>query len=165
VVWPNFGGSADPKILSPTRRAGQLTLDDKIALTWGGQDPAYHGQSGYGPGVPRLGIPPLRWANGPQGVESVYDTTAAPSSTALASSFDPDLARRFGDLTGLEARATGTDVINGPDVGITRLSNGGGGGYGEDPYLGGRISEAVVRGIQAHGLMAMPKHYMPMCRR
>jgi beta-glucosidase len=148
--------------LSPRVRGliGQMSLDEKIALTVGTRDPSYHGQSGYTPGVPRLGIPPMRWGNGPSGLENAYETTAVPPPTAVASTFDPALARRLGDLIGLEGRYTGVDVINGPDVGVTRLSNGGGGGYGEDPYLGGRIAESVVRGIQSHGVMATVKHYV-----
>src|SRR5690606_22659763 len=46
----------------------RLTLDEKIALVHGATDPAPLGQAGYVPGVPRLGVPPLRLADGPAGV-------------------------------------------------------------------------------------------------
>jgi beta-glucosidase len=137
----------------------KLTLDEKISLTSGARDPAFHGGSGYMPGVARLGIPALRWANGPVGIESIYDLTATPAPMSLAAGFDPVMARRLGDLIGAEARYASADVVNGPDVGIARLPTSGG-GYGEDPYLAGVTGRAVVLGIQGRGVMAMPKHFV-----
>ena len=48
----------------------QMTLEEKITLIHGAQeDPkVYQGQAGYLAGVPRLGIPGLRFADGPPGV-------------------------------------------------------------------------------------------------
>ena len=52
------------------RLLAAMTLDEKIALIHGATEPAssYQGQAGYLPGVPRLGIPALRLADGPPGV-------------------------------------------------------------------------------------------------
>ena len=44
-----------------------MTLDEKISMLHGGTDPEAYGQAGYLPGVPRLGIPPLRLTDGPAG--------------------------------------------------------------------------------------------------
>ena len=48
----------------------QMTLQEKLTLIHGThEDPAvYQGQAGYLGGVPRLGIPGLRFADGPPGV-------------------------------------------------------------------------------------------------
>ena len=60
--------------LAPERRANllikQMTLDEKIAMIHGtGEDAStYQGQAGYLPGIKRLGIPPMRFADGPPGV-------------------------------------------------------------------------------------------------
>ena len=47
----------------------QMTLQEKLTLIHGTQeDPAvYQGQAGYLAGIPRLGIPGLRFADGPPG--------------------------------------------------------------------------------------------------
>ena len=48
----------------------QMTLEEKLTLIHGThEDPAvYQGQAGYLAGIPRLGIPGLRFADGPPGV-------------------------------------------------------------------------------------------------
>ncbi|MFM2413124.1 MAG: hypothetical protein RJB05_300 [Armatimonadota bacterium] len=43
---------------------GKLTLSEKLSLVRGGEDPNNLGQAGYIPGVPRLGIGPLRLTDG-----------------------------------------------------------------------------------------------------
>jgi beta-glucosidase len=50
----------------------QMTLEEKMNLIRGGvEDSAvYQGQAGFLPGVPRLGVPGLRFADGPPGVLS-----------------------------------------------------------------------------------------------
>jgi beta-glucosidase len=60
----------------------QLTLDEKIALIHGAAEDAstYQGQAGYMAGVPRLGIPALRLADGPPGVLTRIPATA-PTAT------------------------------------------------------------------------------------
>ncbi len=48
----------------------QMTLEEKMGMIRGDVEPAAtnQGQAGYLPGVPRLGIPALRMADGPPGV-------------------------------------------------------------------------------------------------
>ena len=43
---------------------GRMTLDEKVSLVHGARDPKDLGQAGYWPGLARLGIPPLRLADG-----------------------------------------------------------------------------------------------------
>ncbi|HKU17221.1 MAG TPA: glycoside hydrolase family 3 C-terminal domain-containing protein [Steroidobacteraceae bacterium] len=144
-----------------------MTLVEKTNLITGADDPDDRGQSGYAPGVPRLNVPPLRWGNGPIGIELAADATAMPGGLPLASSFDADLSRRVGVVLGREARALGLDVLNGPQVDVARnlLWGRNSTSLGEDPLLAGRLGAAQVEGIQTQGVLATAKHYFPYSQR
>jgi beta-glucosidase len=144
-----------------------MTLAEKADLITGANDPDYRGQSGYAPGVPRLKIPPLRWGNGPAGIEMKADATAVPGGLPLAASFDVELSRRVGVLFGREARALGVDVLNGPQLDVARnpLWGRNSTSLGEDPLLAARIGAAQIQGIQAQGVMATPKHFFAYTQR
>jgi beta-glucosidase len=75
----------------------QMTLEEKVSLLHGDRDPENLGQAGYVPGVPRLGIPPMRLTDGPAGVRTGKPATALPAPVSMASTFSPDLARQYGD--------------------------------------------------------------------
>jgi len=93
---------------------GAMTLDEKLALLHGTRDPDVSvglNSAGYIPGVPRLGIPPLRLTDGPAGIRTDATATALPAPIALAASFDPALARRYGETIGMEGVARNQDVL------------------------------------------------------
>jgi beta-glucosidase len=140
---------------------GRLTLDEKISLLHGATDPNSLGQAGYVPGVPRLGIPPLRLADGPAGVRVTQHATALPAPVLLASAFDPALARRYGQVIGREGRALGQDVLLSPMVNLIRTPYAGRNfeTFSEDPLLAGELVAAEIRGIQGEGLIATVKHF------
>src|SRR5208283_4916730 len=56
----------------------QMTLEEKIAMIHGTAEPPAtdQGQAGFLPGIPRLGIPALRMADGPPGVLTRHPSTA-----------------------------------------------------------------------------------------
>ena len=56
----------------------QMTLEEKIGMIHGAAEPPAtdQGQAGYLPGIPRLGIPSLRMADGPPGVLVRFPSTA-----------------------------------------------------------------------------------------
>ncbi|HEY8979172.1 MAG TPA: glycoside hydrolase family 3 N-terminal domain-containing protein, partial [Streptomyces sp.] len=139
----------------------QLTLDEKLSLLHGAPDPAPLGQAGHLPGVPRLGIPPLRLADGPAGVRVTAPATALPAPVLLASAFDPDLARRYGQVIGREGRALGQDVLLSPMVNLLRTPYGGRNfeTFTEDPLLAADLVAAEIEGIQSEGLIATVKHF------
>ncbi|MFF7331561.1 glycoside hydrolase family 3 C-terminal domain-containing protein [Streptomyces sp. NPDC008150] len=139
----------------------RLTLDEKISLLHGATDPAPLGQAGYVPGVPRLGIPALRLADGPAGVRVTRHATALPAPVLLASAFDPDLARRYGEVIGREGRALGQDVLLSPMVNLIRTPYAGRNfeTFSEDPLLSADMVAAEIRGIQDEGLVATVKHF------
>jgi beta-glucosidase len=159
-------GSVHAQEPAPSARVSHLveclTLDEKLALTQGTADPVDGGQAGYTRGVPRLGIPPLRWVDGPGGIDNRYDATTVPASLAIASTFSPDEARANGELIGREARATRMDVFLGPMVNIARVPNWGRNitGFGEDPFLTSKLAVPMVEGIQKWGVIATTKHFV-----
>ncbi|MFJ2767280.1 beta-glucosidase [Streptomyces sp. NPDC087300] len=140
---------------------GRLTLDEKISLLHGADDPKGLGQAGYVAGVPRLGIPPLRLADGPAGVRVAARATALPAPVMLASAFDPELARRYGRVIGREGRALGQDVLLSPMVNLIRTPYAGRNfeTFGEDPLLAADLVAEEIKGIQGEGLIATVKHF------
>ncbi|MFI9770926.1 beta-glucosidase [Streptomyces sp. NPDC052415] len=152
------GPSAGRRVESLLAR---LTLDEKISLLHGATDPAPLGQAGYLPGVERLGIPPLRLADGPAGVRVTARATALPAPVLLASAFDPELARRYGRVIGHEGRALGQDVLLSPMVNLIRTPYAGRNfeTFSEDPLLTADLVAAEIEGIQGEGLVATVKHF------
>ena len=142
----------------------QMTLDEKIAMIHGDTEPPAtdQGQPGFLRGIPRLGIPSLRMADGPPGVLTRVPSTAPTSTMGLAATFSREDAELNGVVIGSDARALGIDVVLQPFINIDRDITFGRGynTYGEDPVLTGQIGAAVVRGVQSQGVMAQAKHYV-----
>jgi beta-glucosidase len=142
----------------------QMTLDEKISMIHGaGEDAStYQGQAGYLSGIKRLGIPPMRFADGPPGILTRVPSIAPTSTMGLASTFSREDARLNGSVIGREARSHGVQVALQPfinidrDFGYSRGYN----TFGEDPFLTGEMAAAEIRGIQGEGIMSQAKHYV-----
>jgi beta-glucosidase len=159
---PEPGATTSPASAgSPDALIAAMTLAEKISFVHGSSDPQSLGQAGYIPGVARLGIPPLRLTDGPAGVRVTHPSTAMPAPVALASSFDPALARQYGEIIGRNGRALGQDVLLSPMVNTIRVPYAGRNfeTFSEDPLLSGQTVAGEVRGIQSQGLIATTKHY------
>lgn len=139
-----------------------LTLDEKLSLLHGARNSTGTAGAGFVPGIPHLGIPAVRMADGPAGIRTREPATALPAPVMLAATFDPDLARRFGEVMGREGRARGQDVLLSPMVNIVRVPTAGRNfeTLGEDPFLIGRLVAPEIRGIESQGLIATVKHYV-----
>ena len=152
------GDSRVDKLLS------QMTLDEKIAMIHGaGEDAStYQGEAGYLPGVKRLGIPPMRFADGPPGVLTRVPSIALTSTMALAATFSREDARLNGSVIGHEAKSHGVSVALQPFINIDRDFNFSRGynTFGEDPFLTGEMGAAEITGIQNEGVMSQAKHYV-----
>jgi beta-glucosidase len=142
----------------------QMTLDEKMTLIHGApEDPAvYQGQAGYLPGIPRLGIPGMRFADGPPGVLTRHPSQAETATMGVAATFSRKTAEENGLVIGREDRALGIDVSLQPFVNIDRDLEFGRGynTFGEDPFLTAEMGVAEVKGIQSQHVMAQIKHYV-----
>ena len=128
----------------------KMSLADKIALACADFAAVAH-----------LGLPPLSFTDGGNGVRVADDATAFPACVALAAAFDEQLAYRFGSAVGQEARSAGHNVLLGPalDIARTPLAGRQAEAFGEDPYLTGALGAAYVRGVQRN-VVAMVKHFV-----
>lgn len=144
---------------SPRQRAKslaeQMTLEEKVAYL-GGHDEFYIR------GIERLGIPPIKMADGPVGCRNWGPSTAYPASIALAASFSPELAGEVGAAIARDCRARGVHILLAPAVNIQRSPlNGRNFEYlGEDPWLARRVAVDFIRGVQGGGVMATVKHFV-----
>ena len=145
----------------------RMTLDEKIAVI--------HAQSKFSsPGVKRLGFPDFWTDDGPHGVrpDVLWDEweqagqtndscVAFPALTCLAATWNPQMARLYGESLGEEALYRGKDMILGPGVNIYRTPlNGRNFEYmGEDPYLSSTMVVPYIQGLQSKGVSACVKHY------
>ena len=148
------------------RLVAQMTLDEKLTLITGadeGTDPAGKTYAaGYLPGIPRLGIPSIRLADGPPGVATKDVSTGMTSTMGVAATWDPSAARSNGVVIGKDAKALGQDVMLEPFINIDRDPAGGRtwNTFGEDPLLTGTMGAQEIEGIQGQGVMAQAKHYV-----
>lgn len=108
------------------------------------------------------GLPRLVWSDGPNGIRGANGATAFPSSTALAASFDRDLARRFGEALAREALAAGRNAMLAPGLDLARVPTAGrvAENLGEDPLLTGELGGHVAAGLQSGGVLAVAKHFV-----
>ncbi len=137
----------------------QLTLNEMISLI---ADCGYETTA-----VERLGIPATSDNDGPSCVKGegglLYSECglAFPVATALACTWNDELAEEFGEIIGEEANQLGTHVWYAPGCNIHRSPQGGRNNeyYSEDPLLSGRMSAAVTRGAQSKGIVVTVKHF------
>jgi beta-glucosidase len=168
VFFGSAGSIAQDSRVTGNVRVGRLlnemTLDEKIAMLHGvGEDAStYQGEAGYLPGVKRLGIPPMRLADGPPGILTRVPSIAPTSTMGLAATFSREDARLNGLVIGREARSHGVSVALQPFLNIDRDFAFGRGynTFGEDPFLTGEIGAAEIRGIQHEGVMSQAKHFI-----
>lgn len=147
----------------------QLTLDEKLAMMdgdlpfWTGLAEMMGGGYADHPWdagvISRLGIPGIRFVDGPRGVVMAGATTF-PVSMGRGASWDVTLEERIGDVIGRELRALGGTLFGGVCINLLRHLAWGRAQetYGEDPYHVGEMGAALTRGVQQHA-MACAKHY------
>ena len=109
----------------------------------------------------RLGIPVDFTDEGLRGVEA-YKATNFPTQLGLGSTWDKELIRKVGRVTGEEARLLGYTNVYAPILDVGRDQRWGRYEeiYGEDPFLVAELGVQMVRGMQEDGKVASTaKHY------
>ncbi|WP_184549267.1 glycoside hydrolase family 3 C-terminal domain-containing protein [Mucilaginibacter sp. FT3.2] len=146
----------------------QMTLQEKVSLL--------HANSKfYVSGIKRLGIPELALSDGPHGVRAEINrhdwayagwttdsATCFPPGTALAATWNPELASKQGLVLGEEARFRQKDVLLGPGINIIRSPLGGRNFeyMSEDPFLISRMAVAYIKALQSKDVAVSVKHWV-----
>lgn len=120
-----------------------------------------------------MGIPSVCFADGPSGIRKQekkgdhlglndsLPATCFPAASAIANSWNTELAGEVYACIGQEARQQGVSVVLGPGLNIKRnpLCGRNFEYFSEDPYLSGKMAAACIRGAQSRGVAACPKHF------
>jgi len=167
-------GSDQPIARRVAEVMSRMTVADEIFLVEG------HGTTNEGPnpspnpyvfwmpglqassaGAP-LCIPALGEEDGPAGVaDSLTGVTQLPAGVDLAATFDPSLARQYGEVIGSEELGKGAAVNLGPTVNIDRDPRWGRSfeAFTEDPFLNASLGTGEIDGVQSTGEMSQVKHF------
>ncbi len=144
----------------------KMTLKEKIALCSGANFWQTKAMEQYG-------IPSLFMCDGPHGLrkqENVGDmlginesrpATCFPTAVTTGMSWDVSLMERIGRAIGKEASACDVGLVLGPGANIKRDPKCGRNFeyISEDPYVTGKMSAGLIRGLQANGTSASLKHF------
>ncbi|MFD3503018.1 glycoside hydrolase family 3 C-terminal domain-containing protein [Streptomyces sp. NPDC058678] len=164
-----MAGTQEPPETQEARAAREVAVEAALSrLDLDAKTRLLAGQDAWSlPALPEIGLGSLLMSDGPIGVRGVRWTAddpsiALPSPTALAATWDPELARRAGTLLAQEARRKGVHVLLAPTVNLHRSPLGGRHfeAYSEDPYLTGRIGSGYVAGVQSGGVGTTVKHFV-----
>jgi beta-glucosidase len=145
----------------------KMTLEEKIDML--------HGNALFSSdGVKRLGIPEVTCDDGPLGVRdevlrfdwksagwTTDSATFFPNGSAIAATWNPLMANKYGVALGEEANARKKTVMLAPAFNICRMPLCGRTYeyYSEDPYLNAQLAIQSVKGIQSQHVAACVKHY------
>lgn len=145
----------------------KMTLKEKVSLL--------HGNSKfYVSEIKRLGIPEWALSDGPHGVRAEMNrhnwkyagwtddaVTCFPPGTAMAATWNLDLAAQRGIVLGEEARFRKKDVLLGPGINIIRspLCGRNFEYLSEDPFLNSQFAIRYIKALQSKDVAASIKHY------
>ncbi len=121
--------------------------------------------------IPRLNLRKSALTDGPSGINrdpkpkgatSFTYTTAFPTGTCLAATWNVELTNRVGEMLGDELLAYDYDMILMPGLNLHRDPRCGRNFeyYSEDPLLSGNMAAAMVQGVQSKGVGSTIKHFV-----
>ncbi|MDR1158410.1 MAG: glycoside hydrolase family 3 C-terminal domain-containing protein [Oscillospiraceae bacterium] len=123
------------------------------SYTWG---------TGYVHMVGALGVPVMRFWDGPQGVVTVghFDTTLPPSEPAAAATWDRDAMYKYGTSYGRDNKASSANVQLGSQIDVIRSTHFSRSRdtLSEDAYLGAQLAVQFVKGMEDQNVAATLKH-------
>jgi len=125
--------------------------------------------------IPRVGID-REWAfsDGSHGLKPEHNrdrwgyiagvddrSTALPCMSALASTWNRDLAATQGDVMGSQMRSRDKDQMLGPGLNVMRnpLCGRNWEYMSEDPFVISQMAVPLIQAAQSHGIACTPKHY------
>ena len=125
-------------------------------------------------GLENQGLGTIIVSDGPHGLRRAINTSnqevkggsieavCFPTASAQACSFDEDLLFNLGQLLGDECQTEDIQVLLGPANNIKRTPLCGRNFeyYSEDPLLAGKLSAALIKGIQSKGIGTSLKHFI-----
>lgn len=121
--------------------------------------------------IPRLSVRTTALSDGPSGLnrdphpegatEYIY-TTAFPTSTCLAATWNTEILEKVGTAFGNEVLEYDYDLVLMPALNLHRNPKCGRNFeyYSEDPLLSGKLSASMVNGLQSNGIGATLKHFL-----
>ncbi len=133
--------------------------------------------------APDLGLPKIMITDGPHGLRkqkgkdyvepegaaktsgiglgNSVPTTCFPPAATSSCSWDPDLLAKEGEAMGQECLKEKVSAILGPGTNIKRSPVCGRNFeyFSEDPYLAGKCSAAIIKGVQSKGVGTSLKHF------
>ncbi|MCR5403375.1 MAG: glycoside hydrolase family 3 C-terminal domain-containing protein [Butyrivibrio sp.] len=144
----------------------EMTLKEKASLLSGAD--FWHTKA-----VERLGLPEFMMCDGPNGLRkqdgesdhlglfTSISTVCYPTASAVASSWDEEMADKLGQMLGDECLREDVSMLLGPGLNMKRSPVCGRNFeyYSEDPFLAGKIAAAYIKGVQSKGVAACPKHF------
>ena len=164
----SIGSGAQSLDAAVANLIGQLTehellwlLDGDLTMRRGMAEMAdrYNKVPFEGGRIDRLGIPGIRFTDGPRGV-ALGASTAFPVAVARAATWDPDVERTVAGAIGTEARAQGANIWAGICINLAYSPGWGRAqeSYGEDPVLLGAMGAAATEGANPWVLSCV-KHF------
>jgi len=162
----------------------RLTLEEKIALTVGDgrflpevestpeeNTELYIANRRAKMLIPRLSLRKTALTDGPSGInksaptEGVKDypyTTAFPTPTCMAATWNSELVEKLGQAFGNELLEYGYDLVLMPALNLHRNPKCGRNFeyYSEDPLLSGKMAAAMVKGVQSNDVGTTLKHFV-----
>ncbi len=145
----------------------ELSLEEKVALCSG--EDFWHLK-----GIERLGLPKIMVTDGPHGLRKQdadadhlgmfgsVPSTCFPTAVGLASSWDNELVYNLGEKLAEECITEKVSVLLGPGANIKRhpLCGRNFEYFSEDPFLSGKLSASLIKGIQSKGIGTSMKHFV-----
>ena len=154
-------------MINTSKTIDELSIEQKVHLVSGKNFWQING-------IEKYNLSPIIVSDGPHGLRRAVDVTELngnsktikaicfPTASAQACSFDDDLLKRLGEILGEECQAENVQVLLGPANNIKRTPLCGRNFeyYSEDPYLAGRLSSALIKGVQSKGIGTSLKHFV-----
>ena len=120
----------------------------------------------------KIGLKSILMTDGPYGIRKVLKgsgigdeqsvkATGFPTNVVLGSTFNKELAYKFGHALGEEAKHYNVDMVLGPGICIKRspLCGRNFEYISEDPYVSGLLSSEYIKGLQENGVGCSLKHF------